>query len=137
LIAPYGTRFAVPDDKYVRQLAALDVDIIAYQDEVGVRKSWVEETSAYYEGLKKAHDRAGRAAIWADVEIFDCEGAPQKGPPPPLSLDHAVREVETLSPYLAKIIESFQSYSSIYSKYPPAKPGALRCEPLKAARRGR
>src|SRR5205807_9872667 len=65
MIAPYGTRVAVPDDEYVRQLASLDVDIIAYQDEVGVRKSRVEETSAFYEGLRKAHDRAGRRAIWA------------------------------------------------------------------------
>ena len=38
LIAPYGTHLAVPDEKYVRQWAALDVDIIAYQNEVGVRK---------------------------------------------------------------------------------------------------
>jgi hypothetical protein len=115
LIAPYGTRFAVPDDEYVRQLATLDVDIIAYQDEVGVRKSQVEETSAYYEGLKKAHDRARRAAIWADIEIFDCEGVPQKGPPPPIFLDHAIREVETLSPYLAKIMESFEPRPGIYT----------------------
>ncbi len=115
LIAPYGTRFAVPDDEYVRQLADLDVDIIAYQDEVGVRKSRVEETSAYYEGLKKAHDRARRSAIWADVEIFDFEGAPQKGLPPPVFLDHAIREVDTLSPSLAKFIESFEPRPGIYT----------------------
>lgn len=65
LIAPYGTRVAVPDDKYVRQLDSLDVDIIAYQDEVGVRKSTVEETPRFYERLRKAHDRSRRSEIWA------------------------------------------------------------------------
>ena len=35
LIAPYGTNQAVCDDRFVRQLEQLDVDIVAYQDEVG------------------------------------------------------------------------------------------------------
>jgi len=115
LIAPYGTRFAVPDDEYVRQLAALDVDIIAYQDEVGVRKSRVEETPAYYEGLKKAHDRAQRAAIWADVEIFEFEGALKKSLPPPTFLDRVIRQSETLSPSLAKIMEGFELGAGVYA----------------------
>jgi len=55
LIAPYGTRVAVPNDKYVHQLESLDVDLVAYQDEVGVQKSKVEER--LHEGLRKAHDR--------------------------------------------------------------------------------
>jgi len=33
-------------------------------------------------------------------------------------------------------LTTFQG-ESMLSKYPPAKPGALSCEPLKAARRGR
>lgn len=33
-------------------------------------------------------------------------------------------------------VHDFRS-SSIRSKYPPAEPGALGCEPLKAAKRGR
>jgi hypothetical protein len=37
-------------------------------------------------------------------------------------MDHAVREVETVSPYMAKIIEGFQSYSGIYtSRLIPAR----------------
>ncbi len=43
MIAPYGTRVARPDDTYVRPLEKMDLDIIAYQDEVGVRKSKVTE----------------------------------------------------------------------------------------------
>lgn len=38
LIAPYGTRNVTPDEKYVRQLEQLNVDYIAYQDEIGVEK---------------------------------------------------------------------------------------------------
>ena len=39
LIAPYGTNILVADEQYVEQLKRLDVDIVAYQDEIGVRKS--------------------------------------------------------------------------------------------------
>ena len=35
IIAPYGTNRAVCDDRFVRQLEQLDVDIVAYPDEVG------------------------------------------------------------------------------------------------------
>jgi hypothetical protein len=104
LIAPYGTRVAVPDDKYVRQLEALDVDIIAYQDEVGVRKSTPEETPAFYEGLSKAHARAGRSAIWADVEIFQFEGAVYKSPILPAPFSRVLRQMEAVSPWVDKIL---------------------------------
>lgn len=104
LIAPYGTRVAVPDDKYVRQIASLDVDIIAYQDEVGVRKSKVEETSAFYEGLRKAHDRAHRAAIWADVEIFEFEGDVYKTALLPASFERILRQLEAVSPWVEEIL---------------------------------
>jgi len=104
LIAPYGTRVAVPDDKYVRQLASLDADIVAYQDEVGVRKSKVEETAAFYEGLRKAHDRAQRAAIWADVEIFEFEGVVYQSALLPAPFDRVLRQLEAVSPWVDKIL---------------------------------
>ena len=53
LIAPYGTRVAVPDDRFVKQLDEMDIDIIAYQDEIGVRKSTPDETPAFYEGTQE------------------------------------------------------------------------------------
>ena len=40
-------RPGVADDEYVRQLDRMDVDIVAYQDEVGVRKSKTTETAAF------------------------------------------------------------------------------------------
>jgi hypothetical protein len=104
LIAPYGTRVAVPDEKYVHQIESLDVDIIAYQDEVGVRKSKAEETSAFYEGLRNAHDRAHRAAIWADVEIFEFENDVYKSALLPGSFDRILRQLEAVSRWVERIL---------------------------------
>ncbi len=74
LIAPYGTFRVKTDDTYLDQLSRLDVDIIAYQDEIGVRKSNIEWTPKYFESLRKAHDKVGRSKIWADMEVFQFEG---------------------------------------------------------------
>ena len=104
LIAPYGTRVAVPDDKYVRQLESLDVDVIAYQDEVGVQKSTPDETPKFYEGLKKAHDRAQRAGIWADVEIFRFEGTVYKSALLPAPYSRVLRQLQAVSPWVDKIL---------------------------------
>ena len=104
MIAPYGTRNVHPDDAYVRQLDAMDLDIIAYQDEVGVRKSKVSETSAFYEGLRKAHDRSQKSKIWADVEIFEFEGEVYKSALIPASFDRVVRQLEAVSPWVDQIL---------------------------------
>jgi len=104
MIAPYGTRIAIPDDEYVRQLDAMDVDIVAYQDEVGVRKSKVTETSAFYEGLRKAHDRSQKARIWADVEIFEFEDKVYKSALMPAPFDRVLRQLEAVSPWVDRIL---------------------------------
>jgi hypothetical protein len=104
LIAPYGTRLAVTDDKYVQQLESLDVDIIAYQDEVGVQKSAPDETPKFFEGLRKAHDRAQRSAIWADVEIFQFENTAYKSPALPAPFSRIIRQMEAVSPFVDKIL---------------------------------
>ena len=104
MIAPYGTRVALPDDDYVRQLDAMDVDIVAYQDEVGVRKSKVTETSAFYEGLKKAHDRAPRAKIWADVEIFEFENEVYKSALLPAPFERVLSQLEAVSPWVDEVL---------------------------------
>jgi hypothetical protein len=104
LIAPYGTRVAIPDDKYVKQLESLDVDVVAYQDEVGVQKSTPDETPAFYEGLRKAHDRAQRAAIWADVEIFRFEGVVYKSALLPAPFSRVLRQLQAVSPWVDKIL---------------------------------
>ena len=104
MIAPYGTRIVKPDDQYLRQLDALDVDIVAYQDEVGVRKSRTSETSAFYEGLRRVHDRSQKAKLWADVEIFDCEGEVYKTALVPASFDRVKLQLEAVSPWVDKIL---------------------------------
>ncbi|MGB7549411.1 MAG: DUF4434 domain-containing protein [Terracidiphilus sp.] len=104
MIAPYGTRIAIPDDEYVRQLDAMDVDVVAYQDEVGVRKSKVTETSAFYQGLRKAHDRAQKAQIWADVEIFEFENEVYNSALMPAPFDRVLRQLEAVSPWVDKIL---------------------------------
>lgn len=104
MIAPYGTRKAIADDEYVRQLDAMDVDIVAYQDEVGVRKSKVTETPAFYEGLHKAHVRAQKAKIWADLEIFECEGEVYNSALGPASFDRVLQQLEAVSPWVDNIL---------------------------------
>lgn len=118
MIAPYGTRIAIPDDDYVRQLDAMDVDIVAYQDEVGVRKSKVTETSAFYEGLRKAHDRAQKAKFWADVEVFEFEGEVYKSALIPASFDRVQRQLEAVSPWVDQIL--IYQYQGMMNK-----PGSL------------
>lgn len=100
LIAPYGTRVAIPDDKFVRQLDELDVDIVAYQDEIGVQKTEVHEIPRIYEGLRRAHDRASRAAIWADVEVFKFEGTVYKSALLPAPFSRVQKQLEAVSPYV-------------------------------------
>lgn len=104
LIAPYGTRSAVADDTYVRQLDALDVDIFAYQDEVGVRKSKVTETATYYETLRRAHDRSQKAKLWADVEIFEFQGEAYNSALMPAPFERILRQLEAVSPWVDEVL---------------------------------
>jgi len=104
LIAPYGTRVAVPDDRFAKQLEEMDVDIVAYQDEVGVRKSRVEELPAFYEGLRRVHDRVGKAALWADMEIFEFEGEVYRSALIPARFSRVKRQMEALSPFVDTIL---------------------------------
>jgi sugar phosphate isomerase/epimerase len=108
LIAPYGTRKVVEDDAFAAQLRALGaagVDFIAYQDEVGVRKTQVDELDAIYARLRRLHDRAaegGQAApaLWADTEIFEFEGATYASALIPASLDRIRRQLAAIAPYV-------------------------------------
>ena len=104
IIGPYGTRLTVPDDRYVKQLESLDLDYIAYQDEVGVQKTRVDEEAAFYEGLRKAHDKAGRAALWADMEVFSFEGTVYQCALLPAPWERVKAQMEAISPYVDKII---------------------------------
>ena len=80
------------------------MDFIAYQDEVGVRKSSTEETPRYYEALRRAHDKAGRAALWADVELFNFQGETYQSPLLPAPFERIRRQLEAVSPYVDRIL---------------------------------
>lgn len=104
LIAPYGTNLALTNKAYVKNLMDLDVDFIAYQDEVGVRKTPVGRTEKIFERLRKAHDKAGRAELWADIELFDFEGMVYKSALLPAPTERIIKQLENVAPYADKIL---------------------------------
>lgn len=104
LIAPFGTNLALTNKGYVNTLMALDVDFIAYQDEVGVRKTPVARTQKIFERLRKAHDKAGRAELWADIELFRFEGAVYNSALLPGNFDRIKRQIENVASYADKIL---------------------------------
>jgi hypothetical protein len=108
LIAPYGTRKVVEDEAFVSQLRALGtagVDFIAYQDEVGVRKTQVDELDAIYARLRRLHDHAAEGgnaapALWADIELFEFEGATYASALIPATLDRILRQLAAIAPHV-------------------------------------
>ena len=104
LIAPYGTNKIRTDETFVDQLRRLDCDYIAYQDEVGVRKSTAEQTGEYYRRLKDAHERAGRSRLWADLEMFEFEGETYRSALLPARMDRIERQIRAVSPFVDKIL---------------------------------
>lgn len=104
LIAPYGTNLLKADDVYIAQLERIDADIIAYQDEVGVNKSVPGQTAAYYESLRRAHDRAGRSALWADMELFTFEGDVYKSALLPSDIHRIEQQLKSISPYVDRVL---------------------------------
>jgi len=104
LIAPYGTKTLRYDENFIRQLERLDVDIMAYQDEVGVRKTQAGTAGKYYEDLYKMHVKAGRARLWADVEIFEFEGDVYRSALIPASFERVLTQLEDISPFVENIL---------------------------------
>ncbi len=104
LIAPYGTNLVWANNKFIRQLTELDVDFIAYQDEVGVKKTKVDRTKRLFEKLRIAHDKAGRSKLWADIELFDFEGLVYQSALIPAPFDRIKKQIENVAPYADKIL---------------------------------
>jgi hypothetical protein len=104
LIAPFHTNRLKADDTFVRQLAEMSVDIIAYQDEVGVGRGTTTTTAACYEALRKAHDRVPQVALWADVEVFDFEGPVYKSALLPAQFSRIKKQLAAVSPYVDTVL---------------------------------
>jgi hypothetical protein len=104
MIAPYGIKSIRVDDNYVRQLERLDVDIIAYQDEIGVKKTRLGYAGKYFEQLYYAHTKAGRARLWADMEVFAFEGGVYKSALIPADFSRILHQMEDISPYVENIL---------------------------------
>jgi hypothetical protein len=104
LIAPYGTRNVCADYKYVNQLERMDIDIIAYQDEIGVRKTKLPELARFYESLRKLHNKVPQRAFWADVEVFDFEGDAYKSPLIPAPFERVEKQLLIAADFVDKIL---------------------------------
>lgn len=104
LIAPYGTRNVIPDEKYIRQIEQLNVDYIAYQDEIGVEKTQVEESAAFFENLYNLHKKAAKSKLWADVEVFKFEGKVYQSALLPACIERVIEQLKAVSPYVEKIL---------------------------------
>ena len=105
LIAPFGTRDCIADDRYCRQLEEIDVDIIAYQDEVGVRKTKLDELEEIFSRIRKAHDRTKNApALWADVEIFQFEGKVYNSALLPAPFERIKNQLKLIRPFVEQLL---------------------------------
>lgn len=103
LISPYGTRTVAEDDRFVGQLKALEVDEIAYQDEVGVRKTEPSDLPEIFGRLARLHQKANRP-LWANVEIFAFEGETYGSALMPAPFSRIKTQIEAASPHAQKLL---------------------------------
>ena len=114
LIAPYGTCKLKAADHYVSQLKRPDVDFVAYQDEVGVKKTTEDKTASFYKALKEAHDKANRSKLWSDVETFTFEDDVYKSALLPSNIKRLKKQLEAVSPYVDEIL--IFEYQGMFNK---------------------
>ncbi len=131
LIAPYGTRKVKEDSAFVEQLVTLGkagVDFIAYQDEVGVRKTVVSELDAIYAKLYRLHKAAqaltsDAPVLWVDTEIFEFEGGTYTSALIPASIGRITSQLDAVAPY----VETVLCYQTHGLMNPPNSPQFCGC----------
>lgn len=104
IIAPYNIKAEKSDGDFVKQLEKMNIEIIAYQDGVGVNATKLGEASRYFENLKNAHDKASRSRIWADMEVFYFERGTGGNLLPADFETRILKQMEDLSPFVDKIL---------------------------------
>ena len=104
LIAPYGLVKAKDDDVLAKQLEKLNIDLVAYQDGVGVNHTKLGEAGRYFERLYKAHQKASRARLWADMELFYFEDKTKGNLMPADFNTRIIKQMEDISPFVDKIL---------------------------------
>ncbi len=104
IIAPYNIKAEKCDDNFVGQLERMNIDIIAYQDGVGVNSVKPGESDRYFEHLSEAHQKASRSRIWADMEVFYFEGKTGGNLLPADFETRILKQMEDLSPFVDKIL---------------------------------
>ena len=104
MIAPYHIKAEKADDNFVRQLERMNIDIIAYQDGVGVNSVKLGEAGKYFESLYKAHQKASRARIWADMEVFYFEKGTKDNLLPADFETRIIHQMKDISPFVDKIL---------------------------------
>lgn len=104
LIAPYNIKAEKSDDGYVKQLERMNIEIIAYQDGVGVNSTQLGDPARYFENLYCAHQKASRARIWADMELFYFEQGTHGNLMPADFETRIIKQMEDISPFVDKIL---------------------------------
>ena len=68
----------------------------------------------YCKALKKAHDKANRSKLWADVEVFTFEGDVYKSALLPANIERLKKQLEAVSPYVEEIL--IFEYQGMFNK---------------------
>lgn len=118
LIAPYNIKAQKCDDTFVKQLEDLNIEIVAYQDGVGVGATKLSDSPRFFENLSKAHQKAGRSKIWADMELFYFEQTTHGSLIAADFETRIIHQMEAISPFVEKIL--VYQYLGIMNK-----PGSL------------
>ncbi|MBQ3094742.1 MAG: DUF4434 domain-containing protein, partial [Clostridia bacterium] len=60
------------------------------------------------------HDKAGRAALWADMEAFEFEGNVYSSALIPATIERLERQIESIAPYVDEIL--IYQYQGMFNK---------------------